>query len=351
MAPHASKAPANEASPILVEETRGALVEVTHRGRAVVVDPSGGVLLAWGDPKLPVYPRSSIKPLQAIPLIESGAADAFGLSDAEIALACASHGGEPGHVAAVERWLARIGLSPTDLECGTHAPLDPAAAEALARSGSRPTAAHNNCSGKHAAMLTTARHKGEPTHGYIARSHPVQQRILGLLEQLSGSELGAAPSGIDGCGIPVFAMGLGNLALAFARFADPQHLPDRRAAAIARISRAMRTAPFFVAGSGRFCTELLTLCAGEILPKGGAAGLYAAALPKLGLGLALKIEDGSGAAAEVALGAILARLGVIGGARRAALAKRLTPPILNRAGLAVGEVRPAAVLATGGAPH
>ncbi|MSO71517.1 MAG: asparaginase [Alphaproteobacteria bacterium] len=351
MAPHDHAPPDIAPSPILVEELRGTLVELIHRGRAVVVDPSGGVSLSWGDPELPVYPRSSIKPLQAIPLIESGAADAFGLSDTEIALACASHGGETEHVAAVEAWLKRVGLSVNDLECGAHPPGDPVAAEALARAGKTPTAAHNNCSGKHAAMLTTALHKGEKTRGYIARTHPVQQRILGLLEQLSGSDLGAAPTGIDGCGIPVFALGLGNLALAFARFADPVRLPERRAQAIARIGKAMLAAPFFVAGSGNICTELLTLCGGEVLPKTGAAGVFAAALPGVGLGVALKIEDGSCAAAEIVMLAILARLGIIGDTRRAALNGRLKPQIYNSAGTRVGELRPAEVLANGGAPH
>lgn len=351
MAPHDHSVPENAASPILVEERRGTLVEVIHRGRAAVVDPSGGVLLAWGDPEAAIYPRSSIKPLQAIPLIESGAAEAFALTDEEIALACASHGGEPKHVAAVEAWLARIGLSVADLECGAHMPGDPAAAEALSRAGKNPTAAHNNCSGKHAAMLTTALHKGEKTRDYIARTHPVQQRILGLLEQLSGSDLGGAPTGIDGCGIPVFAMGLGNLALAFARFADPVRLPERRAQAIARISKAMLAAPFFVAGSGNICTELLTLCGGEVLPKTGAAGVFAAALPRVGLGVAVKIEDGSRAAAEIAMLAILSRLGIIDDARRAMLKDRLNPQLHNCAGTRVGEIGPAETLASGGAPH
>ena len=333
------------AAPVLVEATRGDLVETVHRGRAAVVAPDGQVVLAWGDPDGPVYPRSTIKPLQAIPLVESGAADAFALSDAEIALACASHGGEPRHVATVERWLARIGLSVADLECGSHWPLDPAATQAMQRAGRKPTAAHNNCSGKHAGMLTTARHLGEPTRGYIAPTHAAQQRLLGLMEQMAGVRLDKAPRGVDGCGIPVWGMPLGNLALAFARFADPARLPEARAAAIGRIQRAMVAEPFMVAGTDRFCTQVVEAAGKDILLKSGAAGMYAAALPRLGLGVAVKIEDGNGTAAEVALGATLSRLGLLDGARGKALAKRLRPPILNRAGLVVGEMRPAPTLA------
>ncbi|MCB2103059.1 MAG: asparaginase, partial [Rhodobacterales bacterium] len=196
------------ANPVVVEVLRGGHVESRHRGAAIAVRADGHVALSWGDVDRPVFPRSAIKPLQALPLIETGAADAFGLDEAEIALACASHNGEPLHTDRVAAWLARLGLSEADLECGAHWPKHEPAAHDLARAGAAPSALHNNCSGKHAGFLTTAVHRGEPTAGYVHRHHPVQQRVMGVMEQMCGLDLSAAPCGIDGCSIPTFALPL-----------------------------------------------------------------------------------------------------------------------------------------------
>ncbi len=342
--PH-GHAHANGATPVLVEVTRGAMVESRHRGHATVVDSEGGVVMSWGEAEATIYPRSAIKPLQAIALVESGAADAYGLGDAEIALACASHGGETRHAQLVTAWLERVGLGPGDLACGAHWPLHKKSARVLAANGHRPTPAHNNCSGKHAAMLTTARHLGESVADYVAWEHPVQQRLLGLMEQLAGLDLGNAPRGIDGCGIPVYGVPLGNLALAFARFADPARLPPARAEAARRIQSAMIAEPYLVAGTGRFCTEVIEATQGDAIVKTGAEGVYCAALPRLGLGVAVKIEDGAARAAEIALAAILRKLGVLGEARAACLADRLRAPRRNWPGTHIGDVRPTAVLA------
>ncbi len=342
--PH-GHAHANGTAPVLVEITRGAMVESRHRGHAAVVDADGGVVMAFGDAEAVIYPRSAIKPLQAIPLIESGAAQAYGLGDTEIALACASHGGEPRHVALITAWLSHVGLDVADLSCGAHWPMRRAAARALARAGQEPNAAHNNCSGKHAAMLTTARHLGELVEGYVDWAHPVQQRILGLIEQLAGLDLTNAPRGIDGCSIPVYGMPLGNLALAFARLADPAQLPPARAAAAGRVRAAMAAEAWLVAGTGRFCTEVIEATQGDAIVKTGAEGVYCAALPGLGLGVALKIEDGAARAAEIALAAILRRLEVIDAARAKCLADRLTAPRRNWNGIHVGDVRSTTVLA------
>ncbi len=331
-------------APVLVEVTRGAMVESRHRGHGVVVDADGGVVMAFGDTEAVVYPRSAIKPLQAIPLIESGAAEAFGLGDSEIALACASHGGEPRHVELVTAWLGHVGLGVADLSCGAHWPLRRAAARTLASAGEEPNGAHNNCSGKHAAMLTTARHLGEPIEGYVDWAHPVQQRILGLMEQLAGIDLSNAPRGIDGCSIPVYGMPMGNLALAFARLADPAQLPPARAAAAKRVRGAMAAEPWLVAGSGRFCTEVIEATEGDAIVKTGAEGVHCAALPRLGLGVAVKIEDGAARAAEIVLATILRRLGVIDDTRAARLADRLSAPSHNWNGIHVGDVRPTSVL-------
>lgn len=339
----APAAPAEAAgtNPVLVEVTRGEMVESLHRAAYAVTDVEGHVLLSAGDIERLVYARSAIKPLQALALVESGAAEAYGCSDAEVALACASHDGEPRHVETVRAWLARLGLSVADLECGSHLPTHAGAAEALIRAGETPDAAYNNCSGKHAGFLTLAKHLGVPLQSYIKYEHPVQQSILGILEMMCGLDLRGAPRGIDGCGIPQLGIPLGNIALAMARLADPADQPERRQAACARIRRAMAAEPFMVAGSRRFCTKVIAATGGKALVKTGAEGVYCASLPELGLGIALKVDDGATRAAEVLMGRLLQRLEAIDAAAAEDLADLLCQPIRNRAGLLVGQVRPA----------
>jgi L-asparaginase II len=328
--------------PLIVEVTRGALVESRHRCIAAVAGPDGGVVKSWGEIERPIYGRSAIKPLLALALVESGAADAFALGDAEIALACASHSGEPRHVETVRAWLQRMGLSAADLECGAHLPYDEPSMKALVRAGQEPDAAYNNCSGKHAGFLATAVHLGEPTKGYIRYEHPVQQRLLGILEQMSGQDLSEAPRGIDGCGIPTIAIPLGHTAMAMARLADPVDLPEARAAAARRIVAAMMAEPYMVGGRGELASEVMHAASGKLALKPGAEGVYAAILPAHGLGICVKAEDGTARAAQVAVGEILQGLGIFSAAERAAIADRLTPPVFNRAGLEVGRIRPAA---------
>jgi len=330
------------ANPVLVEAVRGNMVESRHRGACAVTDARGRLVLALGDVERPIYGRSAIKPLQALPLIETGAADAFALDARELALACASHRGEPSHVTAVEGWLARLGLSARDLECGAHAPADPASAEALLRVGAAPSALHNNCSGKHAGFLTTARHLREPTRNYIDAAHPVQRRVRAVLEAMTGLDLDAAPRGIDGCGIPVIGIPLAGLARAMARLADPTGLAPTRAAAARRILDAMAAEPSMVAGSGSFTTAVLSEAGRTVRLKPGAEGVFCAALPEQGLGIALKIADGAGRAAEVALGEILRRLGALSPEQGERLAPLLRPSLRNVAGHEIGELRPAA---------
>jgi L-asparaginase II len=332
------------ATPVLIEVTRGTMIESRHRGSAVVIDPDGRVVRTWGNVETPAYPRSSIKPIQALPLVESGAADAFGLGDVELALACASHQGEPRHVAAVTAWLARIGRAPDDLECGPQVPSGEDAARALFAARQAPAALHNNCSGKHTGMLSTAVHLGVPTKGYTEPAHPVQQRILGVFETMCGLDLGDAPRGVDGCSAPVYAMPLGNLALGMARFADPTDQPEARRHAAARLRRAMAAEPFMVHGTGTFVTECMQAMGEAVLVKGGAEGMFTAALPGPGLGVALKIDDGAARASEVAMANILRALGVFSDAATATLAEWLTRPLRNWAGSAVGEIRPAPAL-------
>jgi L-asparaginase II len=330
-----------DGAPLLVEVTRGGMVESRHRGIAAVVDAEGRVLRGWGDVERPVYARSAIKSLQAMPLIETGAFDARGLGDEELALACASHAGEPRHTGLVASWLERIGLSHADLECGSHLPYDEATAHELIRRGEAPTALHNNCSGKHAGMLTTALHRGEKPKGYVRHEHPVQQRILGVLEQMTGHDLSRAPRGVDGCGIPTIAVPLGGLAYAMARIADPSDLPDARAEAAARIRRAWGRHPYLIGGRDSFDTRFMQAAGSEVLLKIGAEGVMCAVLPGQGLGVAVKIDDGAARAVGVAMAGILRSLGVLPEEAWRDLDGLVRPEITNRAGLAVGSLRPA----------
>ena len=331
-------------APILVEVWRGNLVESRHRAIAAVVDADGHVVKAWGDIEKPIYGRSSIKPLLAIPLVESGAADAFGLGEREIALACASHNGEKGHVDAVNAWLAKIGLDAEHLECGAHFPYHEPSLHEMLRGGLTPTRAHNNCSGKHSGFLSTAVHLKEKTKGYINYEHSVQQRLLGILEQMCGQNLGDVPRGIDGCGIPTIAIPVGHHALGMAKMADTKGLSPSRAAACARILTAMSHEPWYVAGTGRFCTDVMKVTGTKAAIKTGAEGVYMGALPELGLGICLKVEDGNGRGAEVVMGQLLRHFGIIDASQAEQLKQSLTPTLKNWAGTAVGSIKPAPLL-------
>jgi L-asparaginase II len=329
------------ANPVLVEATRDPAVESRHAGAAAVVDTAGRIVAAWGDVDRPVFPRSAIKPLQALFLVECGAADAFKLGARELALACASHGGEPAHVATVTAWLASVGLTESDLECGAHPPSAEAAALALLRAGAAPNQCHNNCSGKHAGMLSAARFLRINTRGYAKPDHRIQQEIARVLADLTGLDLAGLSCGIDGCGIPAFAMPLRNIAQAMARFGAPDELPPARAGAAKRLAAAMTAHPFLVAGTGRFCTAVIQRTQGAVLVKTGAEGVFTAALPKLGLGVALKIDDGARRAAQVAIGSVLRHLGALDDDDMEALAGFVRPRLLNWRGTEIGAVRPA----------
>ena len=323
-------------NPVLVNALRGEIIENRHRGAIAVCDPKGRVVHAWGDIEALVFPRSAIKPLQALPLVESGAADHFQLGDAEIALACSSHNAEPEHTDAVQNWLTGIGLEEDALECGAHAPLHVKTAESLLINGIEPGKIHNNCSGKHTGMLATSRFMEEETRGYIEREHPAQQRWFDVLGEMSDVEMRALPWNYDGCGIPVIAMPLKAIATAFARIAVPDHLPATRGEAVDRISGAIASNPFMIAGTGRLCTEIMTLTGRRVLVKTGADGVYTAMLQDQGLGVALKIDDGTGAAAEVAILALLQHLQALHPDDQAQLEQRCRVPIRNTRGILTG---------------
>jgi len=320
------------ANPVLVEVTRGPLVESIHRGSIAVADGSGKIVFALGDLETPVYPRSSLKPIQALPLVESGAADAFGLGPEEIALACASHSGEPMHTTRVAAWLARIGCTEKDLACGAHPSRYEPVAEDMVRRGEKPTRIFNNCSGKHTGFLSVARHWDIATKGYERHDHPVQQAVLHDLSELSGAT-GDIPWGVDGCAAPNFALPLAAQARAFAQMAGPRG---------ARIVAAMTAHPELVSGTGRACAILMRSAKGRAAVKTGAEGFFAGIVPELGYGIALKIDDGAGRAAETAMAAMLARLGLLGGDEPAQ--GILRAPVLNTVGAVVGERRAAETL-------
>jgi L-asparaginase II len=325
-------------SPVVIEVTRGPLVESRHEGIAAVVKADGTVVESWGDIDTAIFPRSANKPIQAMAFVESGAVEKFGLGNEHVAMSCASHNGETRHVETVKAWLGRIGLGEGDLECGAHAPRLQGSIEAMARANVLPGPAYNNCSGKHSGFLSTAVTYGEPTKGYIKYDHPVQQRLRAVMTDLCGSNADDFQHGTDGCGIPTLATPLKLLARAMANMADPSRLSNKHAEAATRIRAAMNAEPFMVAGTGRFCTRLNSEPGAAIQAKGGAEGVYCCMLPELGLGIALKMWDGAGRASEVAAASILGHLGVLPAPEKEALEH---PPIKNVVGLLVGEMRPA----------
>lgn len=343
----------NRSNPVLVEVLRGATVESRHRGALALVDAAGRLVCALGDVTLPIFPRSAVKVLQALPLVASGAAEHFKLSNAELAIACASHNGEPAHVATARGMLSKLGLDENALECGTQWPgRDPVLRGMLSR-GEQATALHNNCSGKHAGFLCVAcqmalaqgREPAEFASGYIAPEHPLMREITAALSAATDCDLAHAPRGTDGCSIPTFAMPLRNLALAFARVGTGLGLSPAYAQAARRLRSAVAAEPFYVAGSERLDTLAMQALGERLFCKVGAEGVYCAALPELGLGLALKIDDGQVRGAECAMAAAAqALLPDPGEAAAALLARYSDLPLHNWRGTLVGAVRASAEL-------
>jgi L-asparaginase II len=325
-------------NPVLVEVTRGPLIESRHRGAVAVCDPQGKTILAVGDVSAPIFPRSAVKALQALPLIEQGAANRFGLSDEELALACASHSGEAAHVAGVERMLAKAGLAPSDLRCGAHWPVAQTAAAAVARSGA-PSPLHNNCSGKHAGFLCVARAIGTDPADYWRPEHPVQRLVRSVLEDFTGAALTEASCAVDGCSVPTWAVPLHNLAQGFAKFGTGSDVSAERARAAARLRQACAKAPWFVAGTGRFCTDIMQMVGDRAFVKTGAEGIYCAALPREGLGIAVKCDDGASRAAQAIMAAVIARFLPLAANERALLERFVAPVQRNWNGFEVGQVR------------
>jgi len=338
-------------NPILAEAQRGGIVESFHRGAVAVVDADGTLHTALGDIERPIFPRSAVKVLQALPLVASGAADRWQLSDEELALACASHGGEPRHAQAAASMLAKAGVDKDALECGTHWPYNDAAIKALAARGETPSALHNNCSGKHAGFVCLAclmaegRDRREFMRGYVKPDHPVMREVTASLQAATGYDLARTVVGTDGCSIPTYAIPLRHLAHAFAKVATGTGLSVGHARAAQRLRAAVAKAPFMVAGSGRMDTRLMERLGERVFCKVGAEGTYCAALPELGLGVAIKIDDGNNArACEVVMAAVVERLLPLADDDRGFVHSLSELTLRNWNGIEVGRLRAADVL-------
>lgn len=332
-------------NPVLAEVTRGGVVESRHRGAAIVTDADGAVVLALGDVERPVFPRSAVKALQALPLLESGAAERYGLTPAEIALAVASHSGEEAHAQTALGMLRKAGREAGCLECGAHWPMGEAAARALAKAGREPTALNNNCSGKHAGFVCLSCGLDEDPAGYVKPGHAVQQAVRRALEETTGAAHTSELSGTDGCSIPTYAVPLRALALGFARFGTGHGFGPQRAEAARRIREAVAANPFMVAGTGRFDTRFMEKFGVRAFIKTGAEGVYCGSLPELGYGIALKCDDGAGRAAEVAMAALIERLLPLDEDGKAGFAGFRESVLKNWNGIEVGRIRAAASLA------
>ena len=319
-------------NPNIAEVTRGGLVESRHSGAYAVVASDGRVAASAGDISQAVYPRSAIKAFQCLPVIESGTADHFGFSDEEVALACASHNGEAEHVRVARSMLKKAGNAENLYECGAHWPMEINAQHRAVRESSDPLQVHNNCSGKHAAMLALARQLGADPAGYVERDHPVQRAIARSIGSICDCDIDSAAWGVDGCSVPTWAIPIRNMALGFARLAAPAHQAGQR------IINAVRHNPFMVAGTGRFDTELMRALP-RVFVKVGAEGVYCGSIPHAQLGIALKCDDGATRAAEVALASMLAKLDVWTEEEKEILIRFSRHELSNWRGINVGEVR------------
>lgn len=325
----------------VVELVRGAVAESRHRVSVAVVDAVGTLRACAGDPEMVTFFRSAAKPFQALPLVDDGAVERFGLSAQELAVCCGSHAGTPLHLRVVESLLARVGTGGEALACGPHAPFDGAAARSLSEAGLEPGRMHNNCSGKHAGMMALARAHGWETTGYQRLEHPVQGRVMAEVSRWSGVPIDALAIGVDGCGVACFGMPLRNMALAYARLAAAARAEEPGPSAVVR---AMVTHPEMVAGQGRLCTDLMRRVEGRIFAKLGAEGVYCVGVPGAEIGVAIKIEDGSMRAVGPAILAVLREADLISEDDFGALHKHAFPELRNTRGERVGQLRPRIVL-------
>ncbi|WP_196259293.1 asparaginase [Pelagibacterium limicola] len=325
-----------QANPVLAHFKRGNWVENRHRGAFCLCDSRGNIAISMGDIDRPIFPRSAIKVMQALPMFETGAVGKFALDDETLSLACASHHGEPDHVAVARRALAAADLSVDDLECGAHPPSNSAARKALEEKGEKPSALHNNCSGKHAGMLSVARALGIDTKGYVERGHEVQKRVRAAVETVIGEELTEDRCGTDGCSIPTWASPLKSFAQGFARMATGEGLPENMAGAAQKLFDAATAHPHLIAGTDTFDTDAMAAFDGRLMVKIGADGVFCGAVRNTGLGFALKCDDGNLQAATVMIAAILQGIAEPDEKALVVLRRYAQKPMSNWRGIEVG---------------
>ncbi|HSQ88344.1 asparaginase [Romboutsia sp.] len=317
---------------------RGKLVECTHNAHVAVVDIDKNLLKYYGNPKEIIYARSGVKPIQAIQVLETGACEKYHIEDREVALICSSHSSEKYHVRAVESILNKAEIDEDKLNCGTHIPFNTDVYKKIIESGEAITQKYHNCAGKHCGMLISAKHMGEDLDTYLEISHPLQQRIIENLSIVCEYDKSDILIGLDGCGAPVHALELQSLAYGFAQMANPKKLPDKEKY-INKITKAMIDFPEMVGGTDRFCTELMKVCKGRIFGKMGSQGVYLVGHKEKGIGIAVKIEDGSTSATSCLVLEVLSQMKLISKEERGKLIKFATPKILNARGEIVGEMK------------
>ncbi|MCC6314605.1 MAG: asparaginase [Thermomicrobiales bacterium] len=332
----------------IAETTRGGIVESIHQGVIVIADAAGDLVATAGDPGQIVFYRSSAKPFQAIPLVESGAADAFGFTPRELALACASHSGEPHHQEEVRGMLAKCGLTPDALRCGCVTPYDPLEGARVTAGAVPRSPLQCDCSGKHAGMLAVCVHEGLPLETYLEPAHPLQRRIRGIMAEVLRLPEAEIQAGTDGCSLPTFAAPVASFARSWATLADPEAAPAgagrEHGAALRRLRAAMLAAPENVAGTGQFVTDLMIAAGGRVVAKSGAEGLICLALPERGLGIAVRVLDGSFRAHPAIVGALLRQLDALGETALARLEATHPSALRNHNGIHVGDIRAAFTL-------
>ncbi|WEJ57625.1 asparaginase [Devosia sp. FJ2-5-3] len=328
-----------DANPVLAEVVRGNWVENRHRGAFVVMDADGQIIASAGDIERPVFPRSAIKSMQALAMFDRHAIEKFHQTSEELALACASHHGEDAHVAGVSQFLDRMGLSVADLECGAHMPTNGAAREAVRVSGQGPSALHNNCSGKHAGMLSVALAMGVPTMDYVSREHDVQRAVRASVEAVIGESLTEDRCGTDGCSIPTWAAPLRAWALGFARMSSGKGLDAGHAAAATALFDAATSHPHLVAGTGHFDSVVMEAFGGRVMQKVGADGVQCGAIRDKGWGYALKCDDGHIAASQAMIAGVLLKYADPDAGQKAVLERFARQEVKSVRKAVIGELR------------
>lgn len=325
-------------NPVLVEVLRGDVVESKHRGTVAVVDESGKLKFSLGNIAKTHFPRSSLKLIQVLPLIESGGADALGLSESQLALCCASHNGEALHTGIVNEWLESFSLQDDALECGATLPMRKATAHKMLKAGDSPNRCHHNCSGKHMGMLSLCKYKGYPLRHYSDYKHPSQQEWIQVLSELSGVAMENMPWDYDGCGMPAVALPLERMAFAQAQFFNPNQ-PKVRRLAMQRVLQAITHYPENIAGTDRLCTDLAKASNGKIIVKTGAEGYFVGVVPSEKVGFALKIDDGATRASDAAIGGLIHKMGWSQLVTGSELQQYFNPVVQNSQGRTVGQIR------------